>query len=67
MAKERGVVVLCLDDDGQYVQATRKRFTSVTSGGCYARTVGLLRKPVVVAVPPLPCDEEGYPIKEGGE
>ena len=55
-------IVICLDDDGRYVQGTRKRFTKKEAEK-YAKSVDKDRYPVVVAVPALEADSLGYPVR----
>lgn len=53
-------IVLCLDDDGRYVQTTRRRFDvwAVTE---YADSIAESRKALIVSVNAVELDENGYP------
>lgn len=55
-------IVICLDDEGHYVQATSRRFSRKAAQG---RTVGIAtgRRPVVVEVPAVALDEDGSPAR----
>ena len=58
-------LVFCQDDDGIYVQATRRRFPSHEAAGRYAETVAPTRNPIVMADAAVPIDEDDYPLEKG--
>ena len=60
----RNFIVINLDDDGCYVQATRKRF-GMEGAKKYASGVASERLPEVVLAPRLVLDEHDYPVKDG--
>lgn len=44
-------IVICLDEDGRYVQAISKRWQSEWDAAGYAERVARDRQPVIVRVP----------------
>ena len=57
-------IIICLDDDGLYCQATRKRFNEYKDAYTYSESIAPSRKPLVVSVPYVNVDETGYPINK---
>lgn len=68
-------IVICLNDSdpnfpkdsATYVQATRKRFTEHSKAYKVLEGIAETRFPLVVEVPAVPIDEDGYPIYLGFE
>jgi hypothetical protein len=56
-------IVICLDDEGRYVQGTRCRM-SKRQADKRAEGIAPSRRPVVVEVPAVALDEEGYPLRD---
>lgn len=46
-----GCVVICFDDDGEYVLAPRRAFASRSEADKYASTIAQARWPMVVGLP----------------
>jgi len=62
---KRSIIIICLEGDRsvrQYIQATRKRFKTYKDAQEYACGIDSSRQTVVIAVPAVECDEDGYPI-----
>jgi len=61
--KKQQYIVICMDTGKEYVQATRRRFSTRKSAVDYAWTIGISssRDPHVVAVKAVKIDENGYP------
>ena len=57
-------IVICQDDNGNYVQPTRRRM-SEEQAEYRAKGVDASRRAVVVEVPSVALDEDGYPLKDG--
>ena len=55
-------IVICKDDDGIYVQTTRRRFMYVEDALNRLRGYAPSRHAVYVEVPAVEVDEEGYPL-----
>ena len=57
-------IYICLDDDGIYVQSTRRRFMYPEDALSRISGVAKSRLPVMVEVPAVEVDEEGYPVED---
>ena len=57
-------IVICQNDDGNYVQSTRRRFFTREEAEKRMGPTAVSRRPVVAEVPAVALNERGYPLKD---
>ena len=60
-------VVICMDDDKRYIQATRRRFLTLKEAKYYMAVLSKSRNPMVVKAKAIGLGEDGYPLNDDKE